>query len=257
MNDGDWRTLLGNFETHLSGERGLAALTVRNYRTDLEPLREYMRLRKVATLKALDRYALRGYLAWLVELGYARSSIVRKLSGLRSFLKWLLSEKLIDHDPLPRRGVMKRDSRLPRFLSQEEAARLVAAPDTSEPLGTRDRALLELIYAAGLRVSEARDLDVRDLNIESMELRVTGKGAKQRIALMGNTARDALALYLSQGPPEARQPRQRQRPVFEPVRLASEPAKHPREGAPLRRQGRAALGRTHPHVTPLLRNTSA
>ena len=198
MNDGEWRTLLRKFETHLSGERGLAALTVRNYRTDLEPLREYMRLRKVGSLKALDRYALRGYLAWLVELGYARSSIVRKLSGLRSFLKWLLGENLIDHDPLPRRGVMKRDSRLPRFLSQEEAARLVVAPDTSEPLGLRDRALLELIYAAGLRVSEARDLDMRNVNLESMELRVTGKGAKQRVALMGNTARDALALYLSQ-----------------------------------------------------------
>ena len=198
MSDREWRTLLGNFETHLSGERGLAALTVRNYRTDLEPLREYMRLRQVATLKALDKNALRGYLAWLVELGYARSSIVRKLSGLRSFLKWLLGEKLIDHDPLPRRGVMKRDSRLPRFLSQEEAARLVAAPDTSEPLGTRDRALLELIYAAGLRVSEARDLDMRNVNLQSMELRVTGKGAKQRAALIGRTARDALALYLSE-----------------------------------------------------------
>ena len=110
MDDRQWRAMLGRFETHLTAEKGLAALTVRNYKTDLEPLYQYMRLWKVPGLPALDRYALRKYLAWLVELGYARSSVVRKLSALRSFLRWLLREKVIDHDPLPRRGVMKRDS---------------------------------------------------------------------------------------------------------------------------------------------------
>ena len=198
MNDKDWHALMGRFENHLAAEKGLAALTVRNYGTDLRPLFEYMQMRKVASLKALDRYALRGYLAWLVELGYVKSSIVRKLSALRSFLRWLLREKLVDKDPLPRRGVMKRDSRLPRFLSQEEAARLMAAPDTSEGLGLRDRALLELLYAGGLRVSEARGLDVSEVNLETRELRVTGKGSKQRVVLIGNAARDALALYLGQ-----------------------------------------------------------
>ena len=196
MNDREWQVLLGDFTDHLAAEKGLAALTLRNYRTDLAPLREYMKLRSLFDLKALDRYALRAYLAWLVKLGYVKSSVVRKLSVLRSFLRWLLREKLIDEDPLPRRGVMKRESRLPRFLSQEEAARLVAAPDTSDELGSRDRALLELIYAAGLRVSEARGLDVGSVNLESRELRVTGKGAKQRVVLIGNAARDALAAYL-------------------------------------------------------------
>ena len=196
MDDRQWRALLGRFETHLAAEKGLATLTVRNYKTDLEPLHQYMQLWKVPSLPALDRHALRRYLAWLVELGYARSSVVRKLSALRSFLRWLLREKLIDQDPLPSRGVMKRDSRLPRFLSQEEAARLVSAPDTSESLAPRDRALLELLYAGGLRVSEAHDLDVGDLNLETRELQVTGKGKKQRVVLMGNMARDALALYL-------------------------------------------------------------
>ena len=202
MDRTQWLELSRRFAIHLSAEKGLAELTVRNYRTDLEPLYEYMRLQKVEALVALDRYMLRGYLAWLVELGYARSSIVRKLSGLRSFLRWLLREKLIERDPLPRRGVMKRDSRLPRFLSQDEAARLVSAPDTSERLGTRDRALLELIYAAGLRVSEATGLSVEDVNLETRELRVTGKGSKQRVVLMGKTAADALSLYLGQSRPK-------------------------------------------------------
>ena len=196
VDDKAWNALLDSFATHLAAERGLAALTVRNYTTDLRPLFEYMKLRNVLSLNALDRYALRAYLAWLVELGYVKASIVRKLSALRSFLRWLLREKLVDSDPLPRRGVMKRDSRLPRFLSQDEAARLVAAPDTSEQLGTRDRALLELLYAAGLRVSEARDLDVAGVNLETREVRVRGKGGKQRAVLIGNVARDALALYL-------------------------------------------------------------
>lgn len=171
-------------------------MTVRNYRTDVQPLSEFMQLRKIAGLKALDRTMLRGYLAWLIELGYARSSVVRKLSTLRSFLRWLLREKIIDTDPLPKRGVMKKESRLPRFLTQEQASTLVQTPDTSERLGTRDRALLELLYSAGLRVSELTGLRVRDVGLETRELRVKGKGSKERIVLIGAAARDALALYM-------------------------------------------------------------
>ena len=196
MEDHEWRALVTKFEEHLKAERGLAALTVRNYRTDLEPLYDYMRLNEIRGLKDLDRTRLRGYLAWLVGLGYVRASVARKLSTLRSFLGWLIRQGLIDQDPLPRRGIMKMESRLPRFLSQDEAEKLVQAPDSSEPLGSRDRALLELIYGAGLRVSEARDLDLSDLNVDSRELRVTGKGSKQRVVLIGRAARDALSLYL-------------------------------------------------------------
>ncbi len=196
MNGTEWTSLLDRFATHLAAERGLAALTVRNYRTDLQPLFEYMQGRRVSDLRTLDRYGLRSYLAWLVDLGYARSSVVRKLSALRSFLRWLLSEKLIDKDPLPRRGVMKREKRLPRFLSQDEAAALVSSPDSSEELGARDRALLELVYAAGLRVSEVHDLDIDALNMDTRELRVVGKGSKERVVLVGNAARDAISLYL-------------------------------------------------------------
>ena len=202
MEDQKWRAHMVRFETHLRAEKGLAELTVRNYLTDLQPLFEYIQLKSIQSLKALDRVTLRGYLSWLVELGYVKASIVRKLSVLRSFLRWLLREKLIDEDPLPKRGVMKQDKRLPRFLSQEEAARLVAAPDKSEKLGPRDRSLLELVYAAGLRVSEARGLDIQDVRLDSREVRVTGKGSKQRVVLFGEVARDALHLYLRQERPK-------------------------------------------------------
>ena len=202
MDHHDWRDLMHRFEQHLRVERGLADLTVRNYRTDLEPLFDFMRKNDVPDLKALDRAALRAYLAWLLELGYVRRSVARKVSALRTLLRWLVRLKLIDADPLPRRGVMKLDSRLPRFLSQNEAAKLVHAADPGaepEPKSrgkVRDRALLELIYGAGLRVSEARDLDVADLNLAARELRVVGKGSKQRVVLIGVPARDALSLYL-------------------------------------------------------------
>ena len=196
MEQHEWRELIQRFEQHLRVERGLADLTVRNYRTDLEPLFDFMLKNGVPDLKALDRAALRAYLAWLIELGYVRRSVARKVSALRTLLRWLVRLKLIDADPLPRRGVMKLDSRLPRFLSQNEAARLVQAAETSDPNKIRDRALLELIYGAGLRVSEARDLDVDHLNLGALELRVVGKGSKERVVLIGVPARDALSLYL-------------------------------------------------------------
>ena len=196
MEQHEWRELMRRFEQHLRVERGLADLTVRNYRTDLEPLFDFMLKNGVPDLKALDRAALRAYLAWLIELGYVRRSVARKVSALRTLLRWLVRLKLIDADPLPRRGVMKLDSRLPRFLSQNEAARLVQAAETSDPGKIRDRALLELIYGAGLRVSEARDLDVVHLNLGARELRVVGKGSKERVVLIGVPARDALSLYL-------------------------------------------------------------
>jgi integrase/recombinase XerC len=198
----EWASLMGRFETHLKAEKGLAQLTIRNYLTDLEPLHEYMKLRGISGLRGLDKYALRGYLAWLMEVGYVRASVVRKLSTLRVLLRWLLREKLIEKDPLPRRGVIKKESRLPQFLSEEEAATLMEAPDTSGPLGLRDRALLELIYGGGLRVSEAQGLDTGNVNMQTREVRVRGKGSKQRVVLIGGTAKDALSLYLAQARPK-------------------------------------------------------
>ena len=202
MQEAEWRSLLGRFEDHLKAERGLAPLTVRNYTTDLDPLYYYFHRKGISSLQSLDRAALRGYLAWLGELGYVRPSVARKLSTLRTFLRWLVRQGLIDNDPLPRRGAMKLDSRLPRFLSQEEATTLLQAPDTSEALGLRDRALLELIYGSGARVSEVSGLNTAEVNLETREIRVRGKGSKQRVVLIGDAAKNVLALYLREVRPE-------------------------------------------------------
>ena len=197
-----WSDILGRFDDHLRIEKGLAALSIRNYLTDIQPLFEFMDARDIPDLRSLDRTVLRGYLAWLGELGYVRHSIARKLSVLRTFLRWLMRLGEIEADPLPARSTMSLDSRLPRFLSQEEAEKLLDAPDTSNELGMRDSALLETIYGAGLRVSEAASLNVTDINLFSRELRVTGKGSKERVVLLGSHGRDAIALYLRDGRPK-------------------------------------------------------
>ena len=202
MDEREWAMAIEKFSTHLNAEKGLATLTVRNYTTDLIALAEYMRTRRIPRLRDLDRIALRSYLAWLVQLGYARSSVVRKLSALRSFLRWLSKEGIIDGDPLPRRGVIKRERRLPNFLSQSDSARLVEAPDVSTPIGLRDRAILEIVYGSGLRVSEVYGLNMGSVNLRTRELRVIGKGSKERLVLFGDEARSALYAYLGEARPK-------------------------------------------------------
>ena len=197
-----WREMISDFRDHLVAERGLAPLTIRNYLSDLEPLRDYMQKHEIGSFSELDRRSVRGYLSWLHELGYVRPSIARKLSATRTLFKWLNRVGIAEHDPLPQRGSFKIDSRLPRFLSQEEASNLMDAPDSTSPKGIRDRALLELVYAAGLRVSEVNGLNVEHVNLNTREVRVLGKGSKERIALIGESARDALSTYVSEVRPE-------------------------------------------------------
>ena len=214
---------MADFKEHLRAEKSLADLTVRNYLTDLQPLYEYMQFKKVSELRSLDRYALRGYLAWLTEIGYVRPSVARKLSTLRTFLRWLVRHGIIEGDPMPRRGPLKTEKRLPRFLSREQAERLLEAPDTSEPLGIRDRALLELTYAGGLRVSEVSGPDAVSARCKARSV----------------------------------QREQRRDAVSEPVRRKTQPAQHSAQGQAVQRQGGPVCRRTPAHVASLLRDTHA
>jgi integrase/recombinase XerC len=193
-----WRETMSDFRDHLVAERGLAPLTIRNYLSDLEPLQDYMSNHDIDSFSDLDRRTVRGYLSWLHELGYVRTSIARKLSAMRTMFKWLNRVGIAEQDPLPPRGSFKIDSRLPRFLSQEEASSLMDAPDPTSHKGIRDRALLELVYAAGLRVSEVNGLNIDSVNLATREVRVIGKGSKERVALIGESARDALNAYMSE-----------------------------------------------------------
>jgi len=191
-----WHQLIDSFEHHVKTERGLTDLTIRNYRNDLAPLFDFMQVQGLNSIAELNRGNLREYLAWLVDIGYVRSSVVRKLSTLRGFLKWLVRDGIIETDPLPRRGVVNKDKKLPRFLSKREVNKIFDAVDVTSPIGLRDSALIELIYAAGLRVSEAHNLNLSDINLANQELVVTGKGSKQRLALIGKPATNAIKKYI-------------------------------------------------------------
>ena len=202
MDKNNWQILMSKFESHLTSEKSLSALTIRNYKTDIQPLFDFMMTTQIDELSELDRPSVRKYLAWLIDLGYVRATVARKLSTLRTFLGWLVITKVIEGNPLPARRVMKTDKKLPRFLSESEAARLVQAPQIFDSLGLRDRSLLELIYATGMRVSEAHNIDISDVNLQTNEIRVIGKGSKERIVLAGKDAQNALSNYIRDARPK-------------------------------------------------------
>ena len=139
------------------------------------------------------------YLGQLLDNGTVRASISRKMSALRSFFRYLNQQNIIANDPVSKVSGPKQEKRLPTFLTSEEILDLLNAPDTSTPQGIRDRAILEILYASGLRVSEIASLDLNNVDMETFQIRVWGKGSKERIVLMGQPAADILQQYIDFG----------------------------------------------------------
>jgi len=189
----------GDFVKYLEVERNASGYTVRNYRADLLGFFSFLSEQGISSLNEVDKNMLRDYLWRLMRDGFARSSIARKLSAVRSFYRYLQREDLVDVSPVANISSPKLDRRLPSFLTQEEIVRIIEAPDVRTPAGQRDRALLELLYAAGMRVSELVSLDLDRINLETREIRVWGKGSKERMVLMGEPAARALTAYLERG----------------------------------------------------------
>jgi len=135
----------------------------------------------------------------MVKHGHEMPSVARKISVLRSFYRYLVKERVVEKNPVSRLSLPKLDKTIPTFLSEQEAAQLVEAPEQATPTALRDGALLELLYAAGLRVSEIVGLDVDKVNLNTREILVFGKGSKERQTLMGEPAVEALDRYLSYG----------------------------------------------------------
>ncbi len=191
--------LLDKYVRYLAVERSLSPYTVRNYSTDVLHFMKFLDSEEVHSLEDIDHSDVRNYLGQLLDAGTVRASISRKMSALRSFFRYLNREGIIDNEPLNRVSSPKMEKRLPSFLTSEEILSLLNAPDDSTPQGFRDRAILELLYAAGLRVSEIASLDENSLDLESRQIRVWGKGAKERMVLMGEPAAEAVKQYLEYG----------------------------------------------------------
>ena len=184
---------------YLEAEKNASGYTVRNYKNDLLEFFSYIKSRGIGSLREVTRQTLRGFMSHLLDEGKAKSSVARKLSAIRSFYRYLVREEMLQANPAASTVSPKQDKRLPSFLTVEEATRLVEAPDTSTPQGQRDRAMLELLYAAGLRVSELVSVNVEELNLATNELRVWGKGSKERVVLIGTPAARALERYIRDG----------------------------------------------------------
>jgi integrase/recombinase XerC len=189
------------FLQFLALNRNASAHTVRAYESDLGQLLAYTAATtktSVAELQParLDRLALRGFLGDLHKQGHTRASAARKLAAARTFLKYLRREGVIDDDPGALVSTPKRDVRMPAHLSEGEMSALLDAPSAENALGRRDRAILELFYASGLRVSELAGLDVDTVNLSARMVRVLGKGGKERIVPFNTSAAKALRVYL-------------------------------------------------------------
>jgi integrase/recombinase XerC len=193
---------LDAFIEYLRLNRNTSVHTSAAYRSDLTQLVAFTagHLEKpVARLRPrdLDLAVVRAYMAELYRLGQSRASVARKLSALRSFVRFLRREGWIDTDPSALAQAPRREHKVPAHLSMDEMTTLLEAPDASTPLGRRDRAILELFYASGLRLSELVGLDTEDVNLPSRIVRVAGKGGKERLVPFNSSAQRALRGWYS------------------------------------------------------------
>lgn len=181
----------------LEGERGASPHTLAAYQRDLRQFLRFVLRERLTAWEAVGLQLARRYVASL-DRRYARSAIARQLSALRGFFRYLYREGKVSSNPLRLISTPKQRRRLPKFLTPDEVSTVLQAPETSTTLGLRDRALLEVLYATGMRVGELVRLRVADLEVAG-ELRVVGKGRKERIVLLGTAAQDALHRYLQDG----------------------------------------------------------
>ena len=201
--------LVQRFPAFLRGQRGLSESTVRIYLADMTSFRNYLALEGLS-LDDMGRTMLRGYLAWLVttagkgaKVGYSRVSVARKLTVLRSFYRFLVQEGVFRSSPVPsgRSFRLKVQKPLPGFLGRGEVIRLLEAPAKSGPQGIRDRAILEVLYACGVRLAEIQGLNLADINLPRREILVRGKGSKERWVVFGQPTSAALSHYLEESRP--------------------------------------------------------
>ncbi len=188
--------VIARFTDALWMERGLAANTLDSYASDLRATAQWLAAERGRGLLAARREDLLGYLAQVTAAGVRPRTSARRLSALRQFFRHAVREGLCQNDPTLRIAAPRLGRPLPHSLTESEVERLLAAPDTGSPEGFRDRAMLELLYATGLRVSELVGLRPEQLSLVQGLVRVTGKGGKERLVPMGDEAHDWLARFL-------------------------------------------------------------
>jgi integrase/recombinase XerC len=202
------QTIIDHYVDYLRAGRNASPHTVRTYLNALignkirgkeKGFFQFLFSHNIVSLEDVNRQTLRDYMYSLMQLGVARTSIANKISAIRSFYRYLQREEVIKENPLEKVTSPKLERRLPIVLSTDEIIHLLEAPSSLTPTGQRDKAILELLYASGLRVSEIVSLNLTQVDISEREIRVVGKGNKERIVLMGEPAEKALVAYLNNG----------------------------------------------------------
>jgi integrase/recombinase XerC len=189
---------LAEFLRYLALEKNASAHTVKSYREDLTQALDFFRSRPGGSTLApaqLTTRLLRAHLAWLHEQGYAKATVARRLAAVRSWCRFLCRQGLLSANPASGLRGPRQDKKLPHFIRREDMGRLLAAPPADTPLGLRDRAILETLYSAGLRVSELTGLNLADLDLDGGLATVRGKGKRERLALLGPQAVDAVRAW--------------------------------------------------------------
>ncbi|RWU10251.1 site-specific tyrosine recombinase XerD [Pedobacter chitinilyticus] len=193
------QSYLKGFSAYLKLERSLSENSINAYLNDVSKLFEYLQLVKQdATLQTISLKELRDFIIWLNELGAQASTQARVISGIKSFFIYLMEEELIKNDPSALLETPKISRKLPDTLSIHEIDQLIAAIDASKPEGMRNKAIIEVLYSCGLRVSELTELKISNIFEETEFIKVVGKGNKERIVPIGATALKFINIYLNE-----------------------------------------------------------
>ncbi|MFP3818448.1 tyrosine recombinase XerC [Bacillus sp. SIMBA_008] len=187
------------FVEYLQIEKNYSQYTIVNYVDSIEEFETFLRVQGINGFEEAAYQDTRIFLTEAYEKGLSRRTISKKISALRSFYKFLMREKLIEENPFQLVHLPKQEKRIPKFLYQKELEELFEVSDISQPAGMRDQALLELLYATGMRVSECCSLTINDVDLFMDTVLVHGKGKKQRYIPFGSYAREALKVYMNSG----------------------------------------------------------
>ena len=193
----DKNDLISDFSNFISKERNLSEMTVRNYRNDLIQFNKYLNSNDIK-IENTSNSEIRIYISNLIEENYSRKSIYRKITSIKSFYNYLSRNKLIENNPTEIIIRPKQNFSLPIVISPTDITKLLDSPDISKPLEIRNKAIMELIYGSGLRLSEISRLNIEDLDIENKSGIVKGKGSKYRTILFGEIAQKWLLIYIKE-----------------------------------------------------------
>ena len=189
--------LIEKFIEYLEYEKGYSKKTIISYENDLELFNNYLKENKMTNIKSIDYNTIRKYLGYLHDNKYEASSVSRKISALRSFFKYNIKSNIISNNPMTLISNPKKEKKLPKYLNYEEIEKLLNSIEMDKKEGIQERLIIELLYSTGIRVSELVNIKIKDIKIKENQIKILGKGNKERIVLFGEKAKEIIKIYLN------------------------------------------------------------